>query len=172
MTRKRDAFMAVGRIVGAHGIRGEIKVKQLTDFPERFAPGSLLYLEEEAFQREVIASRPHKGMFLVQLSGLSDRNAAERLRGKYLFIARDEAMALEEDEYYEDELIGLQVETMEGVILGELTEIIWTGANEVYIVQGPKGEVLIPAIAQVVQEVDLESGIMRVTLLPGLVDWD
>ena len=164
--------MAVGRIVGVHGIRGEIKVKQLTDFPERFAPGSLLYLEEESFQREVISARPHKGLLLVKLSGFSDRTAVEHLRGKYLFIAREEAMPLEEDEYYEDELIGLQVETMEGEALGELIEIIWTGANEVYIVKGPRGEVLIPAIADVVQEVDLDAGIMRVTLLPGLVDWD
>ncbi len=164
--------MAVGRIVGAHGIRGEIKVKQLTDFPERFAPGSRLYVGEEAFQREVIASRPHRGMLLVKLSGLSDRNAVEHLRGKYLFIDREEAMELEEDAYYEDELVGLTVETMEGELLGELMEIMWTGANEVYIVQGPRGEALIPAIAQVVQEVDLEAGVMRVKLLPGLVDWE
>jgi len=164
--------MAVGQIVGPHGIRGEIKVKLLTDFPERFAPGSHLYLDEETFQREVISSRPHRGMLLVKLAGLADRNAVEHLRGKYLFIAREEAMALEEDEYYEDEIVGLQVETMEGEVLGELMEIMWTGANEVYIVQGPRGEVLIPAISQVVQEVDLEAGVMRVTLLPGLVDWD
>jgi 16S rRNA processing protein RimM len=164
--------MAVGRIVGAHGIRGEIKVKQLTDFPERFAPGSLLYVEEEGFQREVISARPHKGLLLVKLSGITDRTTVEGLRGRHLFIAREEAMALEEDEYYEDELVGLRVETMEGELLGQLTEIIWTGANEVYIVQGPRGEVLLPAIAEVVQEVDLDAGVMRVTLLPGLVDWE
>ena len=164
--------MAVGQIVGAHGVRGEIKVKQLTDFPERFAPGARLYLGDEEFQREVIASRPHREMLLLKLSGLTDRNAVEHLRGQYLFISRDEAMPLEEDEYYEDELIGLMVETLEGELLGELMEIMWTGANEVYIVQGPRGEVLIPAIAQVVQEVDLDAGVMRVTLLPGLVDWE
>ena len=172
MPRQREALMAVGRIVGPHGIRGEIKVKILTDFPERFAPGSLLYLGEEDFQREVISSRPHRGMLLVKLSGLTDRTAVEGLRGKYLFIPREEAMPLEEDEYYEDELVGLVVETMEGELLGELVEIMWTGANEVYIVQGPRGEVLIPAIAQVVQDVDLETGVMRVALLPGLVDWE
>jgi len=170
MTRQRDAYMAVGRIVGAHGVRGEIKVKQLTDFPERFAPGSRLYLGDEEFQREVVAARPHRGMLLVKLSGLTNRNDVEHLRGKYLFIRREEAMALEEDEYYEDELIGLIVETVDGEHLGELIEIMWTGANEVYIVRGPRGEVLIPAIAQVVQEVDLDAGVMRVRLLPGLVD--
>jgi len=170
MMSKREDYLAVGRIIGAHGVRGEIKVKLLTDFPERFEPGALLYLEGESVQREVLSSRPHKGVLLVKLEGTSDRNAVEVLRGKYLFVAREEAMPLAEDEYYEDELIGLQVETMAGEALGELIEIMWTAANEVYIVQGPAGEVLIPAIAEVVQEVDLEKGVMRVTLLPGLLD--
>ncbi len=164
----KESYLAVGRVIGVHGVRGEIKVKQLTDFPERFARGALLFVEGETSQREVVSARPHKGALLVRLSGLEDRNAAEILRGKYLFIAREDAMPLGEDEYYEDELIGLTVETMEGELLGELVEIMWTGANEVYIVQGPQGETLLPAIADVVQEVDVDAGIMRVTLLPGL----
>ncbi len=167
---EREAYLAVGRIIGAHGVRGEIKVRQLTDFPERFAPGALLFLEGEPFQREIVSMRPHKGMLLIRLSGLKDRNAVEYLRGKYLFVAREDAMPLAEDEYYEDELVGLMVETTEGELLGELVEIMWTDANEVYIVQGPRGEVLIPAIADVVQEVDIETGVMRVALLPGLMD--
>jgi len=170
MMAERESYLAVGRIIGAHGVRGEIKVRQLTDFSERFAVGALLFVEGEPFQREIVSSRPHKGVMLIKLSGMGDRNAVEILRGKYLFVAREEAMPLEEDEYYEDELVGLVVETTEGDLLGELVEIMWTGANEVYIVQGPRGEVLIPAIAEVVQEVDLETGVMRVRLLPGLVD--
>ncbi len=164
----KESYLAVGRVIGVHGVRGEIKVKQLTDFPERFARGALLFVEGETSQREVVSARPHKGALLVKLSGLEDRNAAEILRGKYLFIAREDAMPLGEDEYYEDELVGLTVETMEGELLGELVEIMWTGANEVYIVRGPQGETLLPAIADVVQEVDVDAGIMRVTLLPGL----
>ncbi len=170
MTPSPKGYMAVGRIVGAHGVHGEIKVRILTDFPERFTPGALLYLENESFQREVVSARPHKGMLLIKLSGFQNRTAVEPLRGKHLFIAREEAMPLEEDEYYEDELVGLMVETVEGDLLGELMEVMWTGANEVYIVRGPRGEILIPAIAQVVQDVDLDQGIMRVALLPGLVD--
>ncbi len=169
MTNGRETYLAVGRIISAHGVRGEVKVKQLTDFPQRFAAGALLFVEGESFQREVVSSRPHKGVLLIKFSGLNDRNAVEPLRGKYLFIAREDAMVLGEDEYYEDELIGLRVETMAGEFLGELTEVIWTGANEVYVVQGPRGEALLPAIAEVVQEVDVEGGVMRVTLLPGLL---
>ncbi len=167
---QREAYLAVGRIIGVHGVRGEIKVKSLTDFPQRFSPGSLLYVEGETMQRSVASSRPHKGVLLVKLEGVSDRNTAEVLRGKYLFVDREDAMPLAKDEYYEDELLGLRVETMDGRVLGELVEIMWTAANEVYIVQGDLGEVLIPAVAHVVQEVDLAQGIMRVALLPGMLD--
>jgi len=167
---KRETYLAVGRIVGVHGVRGEIKVKQLTDFSERFAPGSRLFLEGESFQREVLSSRPHKGVLLVRLSGVDDRDAITALRGKHLFVAREDAMALEEGEYYEDDLVGLRVETMDGELLGDLAEIMWTGANEVYIVKGPRGELLLPAIVDVVREVDVDAGVMRVSLLPGLAD--
>jgi len=170
MNRRAADYLAVGRVIGPHGVRGEIKVKQLTDFPERFALGALLFVEGEPFQREVVAVRPHKGVMLIKLSGIGDRNAVEILRGKYLFVAREDAMPLEEDEYYEDELVGLAVETLEGELLGELVELMWTAANEVYIVNGPRGEILLPAIADVVQEVDVKKGVMRVTLLPGLAD--
>lgn len=166
----QTAYLAIGRIVGPHGVRGEVKVKVLTDFPERFDVGSRLLLEGEPVQREVLSTRPHKGMLLVKFSGLPDRNAVEALRGKYLFINRDEAMPLGENEFYEDELVGLRVETMTGEYLGNLVEVMWTGANDVYVVRRSKGEWLLPAIADVIQVVDVDAGVMRVTLLPGLLD--
>jgi len=162
-------YLAIGRIITPHGVRGEVRVKVLTDFPERFNVGSELLLEGELARRKVISARPHKGLLLIKFAGLPDRNAVESLRGKYIFIAREDAMALKENEYYEDELVGLRVETLAGEMLGELVEVMWTGANEVYVVHGEKGELLLPAIADVVQVVDLEAGVMRVTLLPGLV---
>jgi 16S rRNA processing protein RimM len=167
---QKAAYLAIGRITGAHGVTGEIKVKSLTDFPERFTAGTLLFVEGERFQRKILSVRPHKGMLLISLSNLKDRTAAELLKCKHLFVAREDALPLEEDEYYEDELVGLQVETEEGEHLGELIEIIWTGANEVYIIHGARGEVLIPAIADVVQKVNLEKGTMKVKLLPGLIE--
>jgi len=167
---KQATYLAIGRIVGPHGVRGEVKVKVLTDFPERFDVGSRLLLEGESFQREVLSTRPHKGMLLVRFSGLPNRNAVEALRGKYLFIDRNEAMPLGENEFYEDELVGLRVETMAGAYLGELAEVMWTGANDVYVVRRDKSEWLLPAIADVIQVVDVDAGVMRVTLLPGLLD--
>ncbi|RME80729.1 MAG: 16S rRNA processing protein RimM [Caldilineae bacterium] len=162
-------FMVVGRIRAPHGVRGELRVEVMTDFMERFAPGSRLFVEREEESRQVEAARPHKDVMLVKLEGLDRRSDVETLRGRYLLVPRGEAMPLPPDEYYEDELVGLRVETAAGEWLGEVVEVWWTDANEVYVLQGPYGEVLLPAIADVVREVDLEARKMIVTLLPGLL---
>jgi len=166
---KLASHLAVGRILGVHGIRGELKVEVLTDFVQRFAPGSNLLLEGEEIEREVSSARSHKTYLLVKLRGLDSRTEAEQLYGRYLLVPRDKAEVLPEGEYYTDELVGLRIITTDGVELGQLTEVLWTTANEVYVVDGPFGEVLLPAIADVVQEVDLQNGEMLVNLLPGLV---
>ena len=166
---KRATHLAVGRIGGAHGIRGELKVEVLTDFPHRFEPGSRLFLEGEEVAREVVSARPHKAYMLVKLQNIENRTEAQQLHGLYLLVHRDNATPLPEDVYYTDELVGLRVITTKGVELGKLTEVLWTAANEVYVVQGLFGEVLLPAIADVIQEVDLQNGEMLVRLLPGLV---
>ncbi len=166
---KLATHLAVGRIRGVHGIRGELKVEVLTDFVQRFSPGSNLLVEGEVTDREVSSARPHKGYLLVQFVGLDDRSEAEKFQGLHLLVPRDSAEVLPEDEYYTDELVGLQVITTNGVDLGKLTDVWWTSANEVYVVHGPFGEVLLPAIAEVVQRVDLQNGEMLVKLLPGLV---
>ena len=166
---KRVSHLAVGRIVGAHGLHGEFKVDVITDFPERFRPGAELILEGEAEPRRLESVRRHKNFLLVRLSGLSTRSDVEQLRGLHLLVRRQEAMPLPEGEYYADELEGLAVITDTGIELGSLVEVMWTGVNEVYVVQGSFGEVLLPAIAEVIQEVDLEAGRMFVHLLPGLV---
>ncbi len=164
-----STYIAIGRIVGIHGVRGEVKVDVYTDFPERFEPGSDIVLEGETQLYRILSTRPHKGMLLVQLEGFTSRTHVERLKGKHLVIPRDLAKVLDEDEYYVDELQGLQVCTDEGIDLGVLDEVLWTGANEVYVVHGEYGEVLLPAIAEVIQKVDLQGGYLIVRLLPGLV---
>jgi len=166
---KLATHLAVGRILGVHGIRGELKVEVLTDFAQRFAPGSRLLLEGEKIECEVMSARSHKTYLLVKLRGFESRTEAERLHGLHFLVPRDNAEVLPENEYYVDELIGLRIITTDGVELGKLTEVLWTTANEVYVVDGPFGEVLLPAIADVVQEVNLQNGEMLVVLLPGLV---
>jgi 16S rRNA processing protein RimM len=169
MKRKRAPHLAVGQIIGVHGIRGELKVKVLTDYGERFAAGSRLLIEGESSPRAVLATREHKGYLLVRMAGITSRNEAEVLRRRYLLVEREQAMPLAENEFYEDDLVGLGVVTTAGQFLGELVEVLWTGANEVYVVQGELGEVLLPAIAEVIQAVDLQREEMVVKLLPGLV---
>lgn len=163
-------YLAIGSIVAPHGIRGEVKVALLTDFPERFRPGNRVYVGnmERAAPVEIEAARPHKGVMLVKLVGVADRNAAELLRDQYLLIPEAEAMPLGEHENYLHDLIGLAVETVEGEVLGELTEVLITPANDVYVVTGPEGELLLPALRQVVRSVDLASRRMVVIVPEGL----
>ncbi len=165
-----QAYLAVGNIVGVHGIRGEVKVELLTDYPERFSPGATLYLGPEGLARPVRieAARPHKGMMLVKFAGVPDRNAAELLRDTLLLIPEEQAMPLGENENYAHDLVGLQVETTDGRVIGKLAEILYTGANDVYVVNRPGAEVLIPALNEVVVQVNLEAGRMVVQLPEGL----
>ena len=165
-------YFAVGKIVGAHGVRGELKVSLMTDNPERFRPGVRLFLESEEgpVPVEVASARPHKGMMLVTLATIQDRTAAERLQWRKLLIPQTEAMPLAEHENYVHDLIGLRVETFTGEALGEITEVLFTPANDVYVVAGPGGELLLPALRDVVLRVDLEAGTMLVKVPDGLRD--
>ena len=168
-------YLAIGRIIAPHGIRGEVKVEVLTDFPERFKPGAHVFLgagteDPEARPAKIAAARPHKGGFLVKLDIVPDRNAAELVRNRYLLIPAADAMPLGEHENYLHDLIGLQVETTDGQHLGELREVLFTNANDVYVVRGPAGEVLLPAIRDVVLQVDLSARRMVVALPEGLLD--
>jgi 16S rRNA processing protein RimM len=168
------AYLAVGRIIAPHGIRGEVKVEVMTDFPERFRPGFRAFLgvgseDPEARPVKIVAARPHKGGFLVKLDVVPDRNAAELVRDRYLLIPEAEAMPLGDHENYLHDLIGLQVETADGRLLGDLKGILFTKANDVYVVSGPDGEVLLPAIRDVVLQVDVPARRMVVALPEGLL---
>jgi 16S rRNA processing protein RimM len=168
-----DGYMAIGLVTGAHGLRGEVKVELHTDFPERFAPDVELYLGEELEKVTITAARPHQGQLLLQFDGIHDRDEAEAIRGLWLFIPEEDAVALEEDTYFVHDIIGLSVQTSDGRLLGTVEEVLFTGANEVYVVATPgepRREILLPAIADVIREVNLEQGILTVELLPGLID--
>jgi 16S rRNA processing protein RimM len=165
-------YLAIGWIVGPHGIRGEVKVELFTDRSERFRPGSAVYLgnEDQAAPVEIVSARPlvGKNVMLVKLASVPDRNAAELLRGQWLLIRGDQALPLLEHENYIHDLIGLRVETAAGEELGELSEVLVTGANDVYVVSGPQGELLLPALRSVVIRVDLAHRKMVVEVPEGL----
>lgn len=168
--------LAVGRIAGVHGLRGELRVETHTDFPEeRFALGQSLLLGDSLEAIEVVAARPHKGQMLVRFENIETRDDAEPLQGTWLYIPEETAADLEEDTYFVHQIVGLTVQTTEGKKLGTIKDVLFTGANEVYVVQPNDGinqgrELLVPAIADVVQSVDLEAGVLTVQLLPGLME--
>ena len=164
-------YLAIGRVVRAHGLRGELSVTVLTDFPERFDVTEWVYLgdEREAEPYRLVGYRWNKRNILLSLEGVTDRTAAEQFKGQYVQLPIEEATALPEGNYYAFQLRGLEVVTTENEILGILTDIIETGANDVYLVKDEEREILLPAIADVVKSVDLEQGRMIVEVIEGLI---
>jgi 16S rRNA processing protein RimM len=170
MAGTESRFIAVGQIIKPHGTRGEVAIDILTDDPGRFALLEQVYLNQDNPRAVRLESvRLHKGRLLLKLGGYDDRTAVEELRGEMVLIPIDEAMPLEPDQYYQDELIGLQVWTTAEEFLGEVVDILETGANDVFIVHGDRGEILLPAIADVVRLIDLEDNRMVVELIEGLI---
>ena len=159
--------MVVGRVLGAWGIRGEIKVEPHTDVPERFSPGTLLYLDGSPAR--VLKSRPHKTGLVVTLDVVADRNKAESLKGASLAVPREQVGPLPEGSYYHFEIIGIGVWTEQGEHLGEVLQILATGSNDVYVVRdSSERESLVPALPDVVLSVDTDEGRMVVRLPEGL----
>jgi 16S rRNA processing protein RimM len=167
------SFIAVGKVLRPHGVRGELRVEIITGHPERLGRHAYFYLASpespEVAQRYAVERlRKHKtGLLLLKLGGCDDRNAAEELRGMLVQIPIEEAVPLEEGEYYHFQLLGVRVETEAGKFLGQVVEVLETGANHVYVLDGPHGEVLLPAVEDTVRELDLELKRMVVRLLPG-----
>ncbi len=167
--RESRGRVAVGRINATWGLRGHVKVTPLTSNPQRIQPGAVLLVRGEP--REVLDVRYPKGFPCVVFEGYEDATAANALRGTLIEIEDADLPALDAGEYYVHDLVGLEVVTTEGERLGRLAEVLRTGANDVYIVRR-KGErdLLLPAIGDVIAEVDLDGGRMVVELLPGLLD--
>lgn len=174
--RKEDEMMnemfTVGKIVNTHGVKGEIKVMPTTEEPSRFEKLKTIYIEQrkQMTAYEIQSVRYHKGCVLLKLKGVEDMNAAELLKGSILKIDRKDSLPLKKDEYYISDLFGLQVYTEEGRYLGELVDIIETGSNDVYAVRKEDREkdLLLPAIKQVIKEVNIADQKMIAHLLEGL----
>ncbi len=162
-------YLVIGRVARPWGIQGEVKVEIMTDFPDRFSLLRKVYLGPEAVPFTLKGFRLHKGAALLRLEGCHDRTTVEKLRGQLVQIPIEEAMPLEQDEYYEHQIVGLAVWTAGGEYLGTVHEVISTGPNDVYVVRGEGGEVLIPAIEDVVLEINLAQGRLAVELMEGLI---
>ncbi len=170
-----DGYLAVGRILGAHGLRGEVKVESHTDFDQRFTAGHQLLVGEDLVLTKIATSRPHKGIFLLRFTEVTDRFAAESLRNEWLYIPEGAAMKLDENSFWVHDIIGLTVQTESHRQLGEIVDVLFTGANEVYIVRPAPGvnrdrELLIPALMDVIRAVDLKAKTVIVRLPPGMLE--
>jgi 16S rRNA processing protein RimM len=155
--------LAIGVIVAPHGTRGEVRMQIWTHFPEHLSEIQAVYLGDEERPRRVRRLGASRGHATLSLQGIADREAAEELRGTVVRIDRAQAAPLAEDEFYQFELIGLNVETESGEALGTVVEIIETGANDVYVVKDAEGkETLIPALKDVVPVIDPKAGKMIV----------
>jgi len=167
--RSGPRYLVIGRVARPWGIQGEVKAEIMTDFPDRFSLLRKIYLGPEAVPFALEGFRLHNGAALLKLEGCHDRTIVEKLRGQLVQIPIEEAMPLEQDEYYEYQIVGLAVLTAGGECLGTVDEVISTGANDVYVVRGEGREVLIPAIEDVVLEINLAQGRMVVELMEGLI---
>ena len=167
--------IAVGHIIGVHGLRGEVKVELYTDFPQRFAPGVVVLVGEELAEETIEQVREHKTHLLVKFAGIDGRSAAEGMRNLWLFVDEADAAQLEEGVYWIHDIIGLDVFTEQGELVGRITDVLETGSNDVYVVAAAgdfnRGrDVLLPALDDVIRTVDLEQGRMIVHLPDGLLD--
>ena len=167
-----EELLRVGVISSTHGVRGEVKVFPTTDDPERFRllKEVLLDTGREKLSLKIQNVKFFKNMVILKFEGYDNINQIEMYRGKELWIRRDQAVELKENEYFIADLVGLTVIDDEEKVLGTLTDVIQTGANDVYAVKLENGkEVLIPAIRQCILDVDVKNGIMTVHLMKGLI---
>ncbi len=171
MSKDTQIFLVVGEILKPWGFRGEIKIKILTDFGNRLVKHKTLYLGEKARAFQVEHARLHSGYALVKFVGYDSDTSVAKLRGELVKIPASEAAKLKKGQYYHHQIIGLNVVTADQTPLGVITEILETGANDVYLVKTPQDkELLLPALKSVIKKIDLDAKTMTVELLPGLLD--
>lgn len=165
-------MLRVGVLVKPHGLAGEVKVYPTTDEPEKFTSLKKVYIKtkNETLTLKIDKAHYFKQFVIVHFEGLDRIEDIEPLMKKDLWIDREEAVDLEENEYYIADLLGMKVVTDEGKELGKIKDVMDTGANDVYIVQTAGGEVLLPAIRECILNVDVENDLMTVHVMDGLIE--
>ena len=167
-----EDFFRVGVIANTHGIRGEVKIFPTTDDVKRFDYLKEAYIDagKEKIKVEVSNVRYFKNLVIVKFKGIDNINDIDRYKGKDLLVTRENALPLEEGEYYLADIIGANVYTEDGNLFGSLEDVIETGANLVYSVQHEGKEVLLPVIDDCVKEVNVEEKKVIVHIMKGLLD--
>jgi len=164
-----DSLIIIGKIVAPHGVRGDVRVIPLTDYPERFY-GLKKVLLDDGKTLNVQEARAYNQQILMKFAGLDDRTAVDALKGKLLKVAKKDVVKLPEGHYFIFDIIGLSVFDEAGACLGAITDVLNTGSNDVYITeQEGKKPLLIPAIKDVVKTIDVPGGRIIVKLQE---EWD
>lgn len=170
----QDLF-PIGKVIRPHGVKGKIKLEYYGEDVNRFPPTREVFigLKSGSFQvYEILETVPQPPRLILHLKGIEKREQVESLVGKEVFIKREVLPHLEEGEYYWMDLLGISVETLDGKTIGRVKEIFSTGANDVYVVDGKRGEILLPATEEVVQSINRERGVMKVSRKKGLWEED
>ena len=162
-----SGYVAVGRVLSPWGVSGDLKVEPLADPPNYLPPGRNVIVAGQT--RTVESSRRRGRLLYLKLSGIDDRAAADALQGRYLQIAERDLEPLGDGQYYRFQLIGLSVHSTDGELLGHVSDVLTTPSNDVFVVEGPLGEILIPAVDDIVKEIDIQGGTMTIEVVPGLL---
>lgn len=172
MGNDEQEYCTIGKIVAPFGVRGDLKVFSLSDVPNRFASLKGVYLGPDYIYHTIQNVRPYKGdMVLLKFSDINDATTAETLRKHNIFIPLDQLAQLPPDSYYQHDILGLHVATLAGRDVGVIVDIMETGSNDVYIVETTQNQqFLIPAIKEVIKQIDLIRRMMYVDPLEGLLD--
>ncbi|HLS07218.1 MAG TPA: ribosome maturation factor RimM [Bacillota bacterium] len=168
-----EEFLQVGKIVNTHGVNGEVRVIRMTDFPERFNVGNTLYVQKngETIPLKIKSHRTHKQFDLLQFEGYDEMESVKQLMQLHLHIKKSQLTPLPEGQYYYYEIIGCEVMTIDGEIIGVVDHILAPGANDVWVVKRKNGqEALIPYIKDVVKKIDIVNKVITIELMEGLLD--
>ena len=170
---EKESMLRVGVIANTHGIRGEVKVFPTTDDVTRFNKLKQIFIDtgKELMELEISAVKYFKNLVILKFKGIDNINDIEKYKGKDLLITRENAVPLEENEYFIYDIIGAEVIEENNNIVGILKEVLTTGANDVYVVKTPEGkEILLPVIPDCVKEINVEEKKVIISLMPGLAD--
>ena len=167
MRLSEPEYVTIGQILAPWGIKGKLKVEVVTDFPQRFTPSSKIYINQQPMT--IDSTEWRKGKAIIKLSTIDSIEDAQRLRGQPIEIHHSQLQPLPEGQYYHFQLIGLEVYTTQGELLGNITEILTAESNDIYVVSGDRGEIVIPAIEDVVKSIDLNKGCIVIEPIEGLL---
>lgn len=167
----KKQFLDSGKIVGTHGIKGEVRIEPWCDSPEFLCAFKKLYLDENGQTFIEVKSRPHKNITLAKIKGVDTIEAAEKFRGKVVYINREDII-LDEGVNFVQDLIGLEVKDAEnGTVYGKITDVLRTGANDVYeITDSNNKKYLAPVIDEVVEEINVDGGFVLIHPMKGIFD--